>query len=344
MTAPLIIQRNVNLQAANTMGLSVSAEYYACLKQPKDLVEVTAYLAEPGLKKPKLHVLGGGSNVIFKGDVQGLVLHIQTKGIYCLKEDEEQITLQVAAGENWDDFVAYCVKQGFSGIENLSLIPGTVGAAPIQNIGAYGQEVSDTIEQVNCIDIFSGNRQIYTQENCEFAYRQSIFKQLNVQGLLVESVVFRLKKHFIPNIKYHPLSIVFKEDLPTLKRVRDAIIDIRNSKLPNPVQLANTGSFFQNPIVTKPHLQQLLLLDENIPFYPQSSGDIKLAAGYLIEQCGFKGQLFFDGKVGMHALQALVLVNYGNASAKDVLNLAKKVVDSVFERYQVKLVQEPVLI
>lgn len=344
MTTLAMMQIDKNLQAFNTMALSVNAAYYFPLQHINQLEELSVFLARSDTQSLPLHLLGGGSNIVFKGDVQGIIVHLLNKGVRCIKEDHEHVFLQVEAGEIWDDFVDYCVVKGYAGIENLSLIPGTVGAAPIQNIGAYGQEVGDTIERVNCVDVYSLKPQSFDKKECEFSYRMSRFKRQPQQGLLVESVVFKLSKVFTPNIGYQPLSAILKGQSPTLSLIRDSIISIRESKLPNPEILANTGSFFQNPVVSAEDFQRLIALDSQIPSYPQADGRVKLAAAYLIEQCGFKGQRYDDSCVGMHAKQALVLVNYGNATADQVLALASKVKAAVHQRFGVCLQQEPVII
>ena len=344
MTPQLNLQTQLNLKAFNTMGLDVCAAYYVSIVDSSQLELLPQLLCSPSLQSEPLHVLGGGSNIIFNGDVSGIILHVQSKGIRCLEEDDKHILLQVEAGELWDDFIAYCVERNYSGIENLSLIPGTVGAAPIQNIGAYGQEVGDTITQVNCINVYTAQRETFEKDACNFAYRTSCFKQNPSKGLLLESVVFRLDKVFTPNISYQPLATVFKGKKPSLLAVRQAVISLRKSKLPDPHILANTGSFFQNPVVSQADYERLTKLDENIPAYPQSDGSVKLAAAYLIEQCGFKGKTFSDHQVGMHAQQALVLVNYGAATAEQVLSFASEVRGLVLARYGVDLQQEPVII
>ena len=343
MTKPTV-QTNKNLKALNTMALSVNAAYYLEVNHTDQLTHVSQLLNQPHLNSQPLYLLGGGSNVIFNGDVNGVVVHVNNKGVRCLSEDENNVYLQVEAGEVWDEFVVYCVQNGYSGIENLSLIPGTVGAAPIQNIGAYGQEVGEIIEQVNCVDLYTLQRHIFSRAECAFDYRTSRFKRKPQQGLLVESVVFKLNKSLTYNINYKPLNVVFKDKKPSLSQLRDAVINIRESKLPNPAVLANTGSFFQNPIVSQLEYERLMVFDANIPAYPQADGSVKLAAAYLIEKCGFKGLRYFDNTVGMHAQQALVLVNYGAASAEQVLTLAANVKQTVLERFQVSLEQEPVII
>ena len=344
MTDKLSLVHNKNLKAFNTMGLAVYASHYLSLYNIEQLAELPQFIQSNNLQELPLILLGGGSNIIFQGDIEGLVLHIKTQGFELLNESSTQVHIKVQAGNSWDDFVAYAVAQGYSGLENLSLIPGSVGAAPIQNIGAYGQEVADIIEHVHCMNVYTGELSVFDNSACEFNYRISRFKAKPERGLLVTAVTFTLSKQFCVNINYQPLLDEFSGKPVTVALVRDTVIAIRQSKLPNPSELANTGSFFQNPVVTKAHFNQLIARDANLPNYPQSDGRVKLAAGYLIEQCGFKGNKSDNGSVSMHSKQALVLVNYGEATAQDVLQLAGNVKKAVFQHYQVQLEQEPVLI
>ena len=338
----LRIEHNKDLQRYNSLALPVKAASFVQITSQADVQDLQQSLASK--KECKIFVLGGGSNIVFQGDVEGLVIHIANKGINKIKEDDSHVYLDVQAGENWDDFVAYTLSQGLYGLENLSLIPGTVGAAPIQNIGAYGQEVANCLAAVNTYHLETGQTQSLSADDCQFAYRDSIFKQRQDAAWLITSVVFKLSKSFSPLLNYAPLASQFNNSTPSAQAVREAVINIRQSKLPNPADVANAGSFFKNPVLSLDAFQALEQKLDNIPAYPQDNGAIKVSAGFLIEKAGLKGASSDNGTVGMYAKQALVLVNHGGAAAKDVQDWAAHVCQAVNDQFNIELEQEPVIV
>jgi len=272
-------------------------------------------------------------------NIEKLVIHINTKGISIDKEDDQFVYLTVNSGENWHDFVLWCVSQNYGGIENLSLIPGNVGTSPIQNIGAYGVEVKDTITIVEGIEIATGKLVTFSNEDCKFGYRNSIFKNTHKGKILLTSVGFKLtKKNHKLNTSYGAIEtelISKKITTPSLKNISDAVISIRKTKLPDPKEIGNSGSFFKNPVIAIHHFSQLKKEYPSIPSYPISDTEIKIPAGWLVEKIGFKGKRF--GDAGVHNKQALVLVNYGNASGVEIYELAKKIKKEVLNKFKVAL-------
>jgi UDP-N-acetylmuramate dehydrogenase len=348
-----VIENNVSLKSMNTLAIDVSARYLSRITSKADLIEALEFAKDRDLG---VCVLGKGSNIVLTADIEALVLVMAESSMFLLEEDENHVVLQVSAGYEWDDFVAECLHKGWYGLENLSLIPGTVGAAPVQNIGAYGVEVAEHIVAVHCVHIDSGESERIPREACHFAYRDSVFKQAEGQGLIITSVEFSLDKVFTPKLSYAPLAHAFAGQQASAEaafsgpafsgqpvsaeELRQRVIAIRQSKLPDPANLANAGSFFKNPIVDASQCESLTLRYPNMPLYALKGGLSKLAAGWLIEQAGWKGKAL--GPVGMHKDQALVLVNYGGATAKDVECLKQSVVNDVFTRFSVVLEQEPV--
>jgi|688.fasta_scaffold07988_10 UDP-N-acetylmuramate dehydrogenase len=332
---------SAELSAQNTLGL-------ACRAQSLIMLHHTAQL--PGLTKltrqfPQVFVLGGGSNVVLPPELSALVLKVEFKGIALAEALTDCWLVDVAAGEDWHGWVQHAIQRGWLGLENLALIPGTVGAAPVQNIGAYGVELQDRIESVTAWNIPQGVLKTLTRAECEFAYRDSIFKRAAQGTWLIVSVRFRLPKVWHPVLQYPDLQKHFRigagdTAMPTAQQVFDAVCAIRRAKLPDPSVLGNAGSFFKNPVVTAARHAALKLTEQTLVSYPQPDGSYKLAAGWLIDQCGWKGRRV--GAVGMHARQALVLVNYGGAHAHEVLALARAVRSSVQERFGVELEMEPV--
>lgn len=328
-----------DLTGLNTLGLVSHAAHYLRLDDLAQLPLVTQWQESTG---SEIYVLGGGSNLILREQISRPIVHNQLKGIRLVEELEDAFIIEAAGGEVWHEFVGSCIRHGWYGLENLALIPGTVGACPVQNIGAYGVEVMDRIQSVHAWHIAEGRQRIFTAEECEFSYRDSLFKKAAGQGYLITAVRFRLPRQWTPVTSYPDL----KND-PALasqvtpQKIFDAVCQIRKAKLPDPAKIGNAGSFFKNPIVTARTQSQL---KENYPTlvsYEQGDGNYKLAAGWLIEQCGWKGRSL--GPVGMHDRQALVLVNHGGASATDVLSLADAVVASVKEKFGVALEREPVV-
>jgi len=333
----LTIQENFPLQSLNTFGMKVYAEKYSELTHQDDWDALYDY----GDKLHKILVLGGGSNMLFKGNVNYWVLHNRLKGIQKIKEDENAVWLQVAAGEIWHQFVLYCVQHQLAGVENLSLIPGTVGAAPIQNIGAYGVEVKDVIASVSYWNIAARCKETLSNHDCRFAYRDSIFKQELKGQIIITDVVFRLNKKPQFHLSYgnirQELERMGITDL-SIRAVSDAVIHIRKSKLPDPAITGNAGSFFKNPEIGIERYNTLIAAYPDMPAYPVGDAIMKIPAGWLIEQCGWKG--FRRGNYGVHPLQALVLVNYGGASGKDIYNLSSEIVQSVEDKFGIRLDRE----
>ncbi len=328
---------NYSLKEHNTFGLDAKAKFYFEFTEPEDL---SIFLhSDKTWKEEKIYVLGEGSNTLFLEDYDGLIIHPNVPGMFQVHEDRQNIWMEAGAGENWDEFVKYCVNFRLGGIENLSLIPGTVGAAPVQNIGAYGQEVQNVIEKVKGYHVETNELQEFTAEECRFAYRNSIFKRELKNKFIITSVVFRLEKfpEFILNYALVEDTVKTLGEV-NLKNIRDAVIAIRSSKLPDVNVLGNAGSFFKNPEVEAETAEKLQAKYEGMPVYPAGHGKIKLAAGWLIEKTGWKG--FREGDVGVHEKQALVLVNYGSATGKQIFELSEKMRQSVLSKFGVELERE----
>jgi UDP-N-acetylmuramate dehydrogenase len=293
-------------------------------------------------KNEKILILGGGSNVLFTKDFDGLVIKTDLKGIEITSESDEIINVKVKSGESWHPFVLHCVDHNWGGIQNLSLIPGTVGAAPIQNIGAYGVEVREVVTEVSGIDRINGNDKVFQHHECAFGYRESIFKYQLKEKFFISSVTLSLtKKNHNINTSYGAIKDVLKEMnviVPTLKSISDAVIHIRKSKLPDPSQLGNAGSFFKNPSISLSHFQSLQKDHSQIPGYHSVNQEVKVPAGWLIEQCGWKGKRIND--IGVHSHQALVIVNYGNGNGKEIFHLATQIISSVKEKFNITLTPE----
>jgi len=334
----LQVQSGVSLKPFNTFGVAVTAQYFAEAHNDDDVREALAYAAEHQLP---LTVIGGGSNLLLTGDVQGLVLRMATRGIRILREDCIQAIVEAEAGEPWHPFVLDTLAQGIKGLENLSLIPGTVGAAPMQNIGAYGVELKDVFHSLTALDRQTGELRDFTLEECAFGYRDSVFKH-EIGRWLILRVRFALSRVERLHLEYGPVrqrleAQGIKE--PTARDVSRAICSIRSEKLPDPAVLGNAGSFFKNPLVAASLLQKIKRKHPGVVSYPQPDGQVKLAAGWLIEQAGWKG--FREGDAGVHSLQSLVLVNYGDATGEQLLNLARRVQADIAERFAVDLEMEP---
>ena len=326
------IKENISLKKYNTFGISVFAKRFISVDSVYELQQL--------LKVEKdFFLISGGSNMLLTKDVEKLVIHINTKGISIDKEDDNFVYLTVNSGENWHDFVLWCVSQNYGGIENLSLIPGNVGTCPIQNIGAYGVEVKDTITVVEGLEVASGKILTFSNKDCKFGYRNSIFKNTHKGKIIITSVGFKLtKKNHQLNTSYGAIEthlISNKITNPTLKDISDAVISIRKSKLPDPKEIGNSGSFFKNPVIPMSQFLKLKKEHPTIPSYLVSDTEIKVPAGWLIEQSGFKGKRF--GDAGVHHKQALVIVNYRNASGQDIYELAKKIKQTVQKRFKINL-------
>lgn len=331
------VQKNISLQAYNTFGIAVNAQQFVEINALSDLEYLPALVKE----NENILILGGGSNLLFTQDYNGLVIKNNLKGISQIKEDADTILIKAMAGETWHNLVMYCVENNFGGIENLSLIPGCVGASPIQNIGAYGVELKDVFVELEAMELQTGNIITVDKITCNFGYRNSIFKQDWKGKYIIISVTLQLQKNPKLNTSYgaiqHTLS---KNNItnPSIKDISDAVIAIRQSKLPDPKVIGNAGSFFKNPEVEKVVYDNLLKQFPDMPGYPISDAIIKIPAGWLIEQCGFKGKLI--GNTGAHKDQALVLVNYGGATGKEIINLAMQIQKTVFEKFGVTIEPE----
>jgi UDP-N-acetylmuramate dehydrogenase len=333
------------LQSCNTFGLEARARAYARITDPSQLGPI---LADPVLAAMPRLLLGGGSNVLLTGDVDGLVLHMCMQGREIVGRTSDHILIKAQAGENWHAFVRWTVEQGIGGLENLSLIPGTVGAAPIQNIGAYGAEIQDVFHSLTALDMDSGQTRVLVRAACRFGYRDSIFKHADGAALAILDVTFALPVHWTPNLRYAELANALLpqtgEGAPSLdsRAISDAVIAIRQAKLPDPAVIGNAGSFFKNPVVSGEQCAALLERFPKLVHHAQPDGSEKLAAGWLIDQCGWKGRSM--GAAGVYEKQALVLVNRGGATGADIVALAKAIQADVLARYGVTLVPEPVFV
>jgi UDP-N-acetylmuramate dehydrogenase len=327
------IKENYSLKKYNTFGFNAKCTYFSNFSNVDELKELLQFNEE---KKIALLILGGGSNVLFTGDFNGLIIQPTIKGIEIVSETTDYVDLRVGAGENWDEFVGFCVEHNWCGIENLSLIPGFVGTCPIQNIGAYGVEVKDTIIKVETIEIETLKKHLFLNSDCKFGYRDSIFKRELKGKHIITHVHFRLKKNAEFILNYGNLTDELKKyDSVNLKNVRQAVINIRESKLPNPEVIGNAGSFFKNPEIDLSVFENLKRSFPDAPSYPQGNNRVKVPAGWLIEQAGWKGKNI--GNAGVHSKQALVLVNLGNAIGREVLNLASEIQTSVNQKFGIQL-------
>jgi UDP-N-acetylmuramate dehydrogenase len=321
------VKENYSLKQLNTFGIDVNARYFVELKDDQDVIR---FVREKFWKGKKYLILDGGSNVLFTGDFEGVVMKLSTKGIRVISQTDDIVEVNAKAGENWHDFVSWCISKNYGGLENLSLIPGNVGAAPIQNIGAYGVEQKDVFDELVAIEIATGKIRTFSKDECRFGYRNSVFKQELKNKYIILSVTYRLLKNPKFNISYGDLNRMFagkrSEEL-TLKEIGDAVCHIRSTKLPDPEQIGNAGSFFKNPTISKDEYYDLLKKHPGLPGYPADQGQYKIAAGWMIDQLGWKG--FRRGDAGVCETQALVLVNYGNAKGDEILELANEIKASV---------------
>lgn len=328
--------QNHSLINYNTFGLDVKAKHFFEFDSENELIGI---LQHSLVKENFLLVIGQGSNLLFMNDFDGVVLHSAIRGIQLLEETEDTVIIEAGSGVIWDDLVEYCVEHGWSGIENLSLIPGEVGAAAIQNIGAYGVEIKDVVQKVKAIRIADGNSRVFELESCRYAYRESIFKKELKGQFIVTSVIIRLSKKKICNLSYNHLEKeVLKNGPINLANIRNTIIQIREAKLPDPKVLGNAGSFFMNPVVKRKQFETLLSQYPDMPHYFVNELEEKIPAGWLIEQCGWKGRTI--GNVGVHAKQALVLINYGGAKGQEIAVLAKMIQESVAVKFGIELTPE----
>lgn len=335
------IKKDFSLKAYNTFGIDAKAKFFVQIKTVDELSEI--------LKRDEFHqkfILGGGSNMLLTTDVDALVIHIAIKGITVLSQTDEHAMIKVMAGENWHETVLWTLEHGYGGLENMSLIPGNTGTAPVQNIGAYGTELKDCFVSCEAISRTTQELHHFSKDDCKFGYRESYFKNEGKDKYIITSVTFKLtKKNHKLNTSYGAIEqelAKHKISNPTLKDVSNAVIRIRNSKLPNPKDLGNSGSFFKNPIVDQTTFEEFNSDNPEAPFYKISDTQYKIPAGWLIEQCGFKGKRF--GDAGVHEKQALVLVNYGNATGKEILELAHTIVAAVEKKFNIKIAPEVNLI
>ncbi|EPL03597.1 UDP-N-acetylmuramate dehydrogenase [Pseudomonas sp. CF161] len=334
----LQVQDRVSLKPFNTFGVDVQAQQFAEAHNDADVREALAYCAEQQLP---LLVIGGGSNLLLTADIPALVLRMATRGLRLLSDDGQRVVVEAEAGETWHPFVLWTLGQGLSGLENLSLIPGTVGAAPMQNIGAYGVEIKDVFAGLTALDRQTGELREFSVDECDFAYRDSLFKRQAGRWLILR-VRFTLQRVAHLHLEYGPVRQRLTEqgiDQPTASDVSRAICSIRSEKLPDPAVLGNAGSFFKNPVIPAALAAEIKLQYPGLVGYPQADGQVKLAAGWLIEQAGWKG--FREADAGVHRLQSLVLVNYGEATGLQLLQLAQKIQQDVARRFKVNLEMEP---
>ncbi|HXB13303.1 MAG TPA: UDP-N-acetylmuramate dehydrogenase [Bacteroidia bacterium] len=333
------LHENYPLQELTTFHAKVSAKYFTEFNSAAELKEI---LSSPQIKDKPYMILGGGSNVLFTGDYNGIIIRNAIKGFSIIGEDQESVYIRANAGEKWHDFVMYCVNNNYGGIENLSLIPGTVGAGPIQNIGAYGVELKDVLHEVEAMHVKTFELRKFTNAECKFGYRESVFKHEEKGNYIILSVTFRLVKNSGKvNVSYGSLNKELEDagiTNPTIKDVSNTVIKIRSSKLPDPAKIGNAGSFFKNPIIDNSLFDKIKSQYSDIAFFPAHQGHTKLAAGWLIEHCGWKGKRI--GDAGVHKDQALVLVNYGNATGKEIYDLSTQVIASVKEKFGVELERE----
>lgn len=326
------IQENISLKKYNTFGIHVNAKRFVSVSY---LYELKNILKE----EQHVFIISGGSNMLLTKDIEELVIHLDIKGISIDHENENSVYLTVNTGENWHEFVLWCISLNYGGLENLSLIPGNVGTCPIQNIGAYGVEVKDTITKVEALEIKTGKLIVFSNKECEFGYRNSIFKNKAKGKYIITSVSFKLTKN---NHKLNTSYGAIEQELtsknitkPSIKNISDAIISIRKSKLPDPKKIGNSGSFFKNPVISSHLFQELKNKFPELPHYVISENSIKIPAGWLIEQSGFKGKRF--GNYGVHEKQALVLVNYDNATGKNIYQLAQRIQETIKSKFSINL-------
>ena len=324
------ILQNIALKKYNTFGINAYAKRFVVVNSLKELQEIIAI-------EKDVFLLSGGSNILLTKDIDKLVILLNLKGIDVNDANNDTIYITAEAGENWHDFVLWCVSQNYGGLENLALIPGNVGTSPIQNIGAYGVEIKDTFHQLEAVEIATGAIKTFTLKDCNFGYRNSVFKNELKGKYIITNVTFKLSKtnHTI-NTSYGAIQqFLANKENPSIKEISEAVIAIRQSKLPDPKEIGNSGSFFKNPVINFNFFKNLQKNYPNIPHYKVSKNEVKIPAGWLIEQCGFKGKRY--GEAGVHKKQALVLVNYKNATGKEIYALAQKIQEKVKATFEIDL-------
>jgi len=331
------IQQDISLKNYNTFGIDAKAKFFCDINSIEGLQEILKVQ-----DYPPFFVLGGGSNMLITNNLENLVLYINLQGIEVIWENTNEVCIKVNAGENWHQMVLWTLDQNYGGLENLSLIPGNTGTAPIQNIGAYGVELRDTFVSCEAMEIGTQNLKTFTKEECQFGYRDSYFKNEGLGKYIITSVNFKLsKRNHLLNIDYGAIVSELQNcgiTDPSIKDVSNAVITIRKSKLPDPKELGNSGSFFKNPVIGRAEFDKFTKVYPDAPFYKVSENEFKIPAGWLIEQCGYKGKRF--GDAGVHRNQALVLVNYGNATGKEIIELAENIMDGVLKRFGIRITPE----
>ncbi|MDO1511913.1 UDP-N-acetylmuramate dehydrogenase [Maribacter confluentis] len=330
----MTVLENFSLKDYNTFGIAARAKYFVEINSVSALQEILS-----NDSYPRKICIGGGSNMLLTGDIDALFIYINIKGKEIINENQEQVSVKVMAGENWHELVLWTLDNDFGGIENMSLIPGNTGTAPIQNIGAYGVELKDTFLECEAVRISDQKLITFSKEDCAFGYRDSLFKNKGKDKFVITSVTFSFtKKHHIIKTGYGAIEEELSKNSianPTIRDVSNAVIAIRQSKLPDPKELGNSGSFFKNPIISKKAFNIFIEAQPNAPYYKVSEDYFKIPAGWLIEQCGYKGKRI--GDAGVHTKQALVLVNYGNATGEDILGLADQIINEVMRRFGIKI-------
>lgn len=330
--------QNISLKPYNTFGIGATARFFSGFSSIDDLKELLLFQEHQKLKSL---ILGGGSNVLFTKDVDGLVLRNELKEIELVKEDAHHYYVKAAAGENWHRLVMHCIEHNYAGLENLSLIPGNVGASPMQNIGAYGVEIKDVFESLEALHIKDRSTRTFSANDCEFGYRESVFKKQYKDEYIILKVTFRLNKRPVFNTSYGAIEQELEKmnvrEL-SIKAISQAVINIRSSKLPDPAKIGNAGSFFKNPVISIKQFEELQQTNAGMPHFAVDSAHVKVPAAWLIEQCGWKG--YRKGDAGVHVHQPLVLVNYGNATGDEVYELSNKIIASVKARFEIELERE----
>jgi UDP-N-acetylmuramate dehydrogenase len=331
------IQENISLLPFNTFGIDKNARFFAIATSTEDVKQLIQKSKEMNVP---LFILGGGSNILLTKNLEALVMKIEIKGFELIEEDENGVLVKVGAGESWHEFVLYCIQKNWGGVENLSLIPGTVGASPMQNIGAYGIEIKEVFDHLEAINRNTNEVRKFYSEECKFGYRESVFKNDLKEQYVITHVVFRLSKSPVIHAEYGAIRQTLKEkgiETPIIKDISDAVIEIRRSKLPDPAHIGNAGSFFKNPTVPVSIFENIKSGFPNVPGFPNEEG-VKIPAAWLIEQTGWKGKRF--GNIGVHQFQPLVLVNYGGGEGNDIKELSSKIQESVLNKFNVLLQPE----
>ncbi len=342
MHTALPVENGVNLKPYNTFGLPCVAQTLVRIRSQADVKRV---VNDRELGLARKFILGGGSNLVFTQDIKAVVLKVEIPGIRLLETRDDAWIVEAGAGETWHNLVSWCLDHDLPGLENMALIPGTVGAAPVQNIGAYGLELKDRFESLDAVDLMTGRTVTFNGEQCQFDYRDSIFKRALAGRSVITTVRLRLPRPWAPMLGYAELERKVLETgitAPTARQVFDWIVAVRRAKLPDPAVIGNAGSFFKNPVVTPEQCRDIIQRDPEIVHYPMPDGSFKLAAGWMIDACGWKGKTV--GQAGVYEKQALVLVNRGDARGAEVVTLARAIQESVYGRFGIRLEPEPVVI